>query len=324
MMSIKANLLVTLSGLAVVPAAQAQMVDFDDYGPLRVYAQSPMQSINHSPLLRSGFSLPNDQKEWYITANIGSMWSESDVLLADYYQNTLTGGIKWQMSDALMLDINYRWGFSADNHLDSLTMWFHDAFGFDQNGRQDQAKHQNQIHSDKYGIHIDDLSGETLENAITAYLGYQLLQSEHHGLSIGASLYLKSVDSGPFAEDSFAQSIQINYSYKNGPHHVNSSLGVSFIEDTESISTNSYDDRFTTIAIGYEYRSGRHGWLAEIHRYAGLVSWDENFSDASHEALLGYRYYLNTSAIEFTLVENFENMDNSADIAYTLGYRQKF
>ncbi|GGP95284.1 DUF3187 family protein [Shewanella ulleungensis] len=323
-MLMKKNLLFTLLGLTCLPAAQAQMIDFDDYGPLRVYAQSPMQSINHTPLLRSGFSLPNGQREWYITANIASMWSESDVLLADYYQNAVTGGVKWQMSDALMLDINYRWGFSADNHLDSLTMWFHDAFGFDQNGRQNQAKHQNQIQSKEYGIHIDDLNGETLENALTAYLGYQLVQTERHGLSLGASLYFKSVDSGPFAEDSFAQSIQINYSYKNGPHNVNSSFGVSFIEDTESISTNHYDSRFTSIGIGYEYRTGRHGWLAEIHRYEGLVSWDENFSDASHEALLGYRYYLNTSAIEFTLVENFENMDNSADIAYTLGYRHKF
>ncbi|GGQ21831.1 DUF3187 family protein [Shewanella litoralis] len=323
-MLMKKNLLLALLGAISLPAAQAQMANFDDYGPLRVYAQSPMQSINHTPLLRSGFSLPQGQREWYITANIASMWSESDVLLADYYQNTVTGGIKWQMSDALMLDVNYRWGFSADNHLDSLTMWFHDAFGFDQNGRQNQAKHQNQIHSKEYGIEINDFSGETLENALTAYLGYQLIQSEHHGLSAGASLYFKAVESGPFAEDSFAQSIQINYSYKNGRHHVNSSFGVSFIEDTESISTNQYDSRFTTFGIGYEYRRGRHGWLAEIHRYDGLVSWDENFSDASHEALLGYRYYLNTGAIEFTLVENFENMDNSADIAYTLGYRHKF
>lgn len=37
--------------------------------------------------------------------------------------------------------------------------------------------------------------------------------------------------------------------------------------------------------------------------------------------LAGYRYYLDRSAIEFTVIENFLNMDNSTDIAFTLGYR---
>ncbi|WP_351017260.1 DUF3187 family protein, partial [Shewanella sp. AC91-MNA-CIBAN-0169] len=79
----KTNLkLISIVSIFTILPAKAQVVSFNDYGPLQVYAQSPMQSINLSPLLRSGFSLPQGQKEWYITANAASVWSESDELLA--------------------------------------------------------------------------------------------------------------------------------------------------------------------------------------------------------------------------------------------------
>ncbi|MGX9462590.1 DUF3187 family protein [Shewanella sp. A14] len=324
-MVIKTHLkLVSILSLTSILPAYAQVVNFDDYGPLQVYAQSPMQSINLSPLLRSGFSLPQGQKEWYITANAASVWSESEGLLADYYQNAISSGLKWQLSDNVLLDASYTWQFSADNHLDSLTMWFHDAFGFDQNGRKQQAKHQSQIRSTKHNINIDDFTNETLNNALNIYVGYQLLQSAHHGVSVGGTLYYKYVDSGPFADESFQQSVQVNYGYHSGNHHINSTVGVSFLHDNEPVSQRAFESYYLMLGLGYEYRTGRHGWLAEYHRYDGMVDWDKNFSEASNEAILGYRYYLNNSAIEFTMVENFLNMDNSADIAYALSYRQKF
>jgi hypothetical protein len=315
-----------ISALSISPfmSAYAQVVSFDDYGPLQVYAQSPMQSINLSPLLRSGFSLPQGQKEGYITANAASVWSGSDTLLADYYQNGIASGLKWQITEDLLFDATYTWQFSGDNHLDPLTMWFHDVFGFDQNGRNLQAKHQNQIRSEKYAIDIDNFSGETLNNALNVYLGYQLLQHAHHGISIGGTLYYKYVDSGPFSDESFQQSVQINYGYHNGNHYVNSTLGISFLHSKAPLSQQAFESHGLMLGLGYEYRKGRHGLLAEYHRYDGIVSWDQNFSEASNEALLGYRYYFNQSAIEIIMIENFLNMDNSADIAYTLGYRHKF
>lgn len=53
----------------------AELADFDDYGPLRVYAQSPLQSSSLAPMLRSGFSMAEGQKEWYLTGNIASVWA---------------------------------------------------------------------------------------------------------------------------------------------------------------------------------------------------------------------------------------------------------
>lgn len=302
--------------------ASATTVDFSDYGPLRIYAQSPAQAGSLPPLLRSGFSLPEGQKELHLSATATSVWAETDEYFADYYHNTLEGGLTWQINDKWMVDTSYHWRFSADNHLDSLTMWFHDAFGFSQNGREDTPKHQNQIFS-KNGVNQQDISGETLNNAITLYLGYQLFENEQHGLSLGGGLYYNHVGSGPFANENFEQALQLNYSFRYKRHTFHSTTAVSFRQGDEILSGLSYDNYTLMLNLGYEYLTGRHGWLVEWHHYQGILETDNDFSKASNEILLGYRYYLNSSAIEFTVVENFLNMDNSADIALSIGYRVK-
>ncbi len=40
------------------------------------------------------------------------------------------------------------------------------------------------------------------------------------------------------------------------------------------------------VGLGYEYRVGRHGWMLEYHRYEGMAESDDDFSEASNEALL--------------------------------------
>ncbi|MCL1091888.1 DUF3187 family protein [Shewanella profunda] len=314
--------LILLLFVVSAPNAFATYTTFSDYGPLRVYAQSPAQTASLTPLLRSGFALANGQKELYISATAASVWAETDDYFADYYHNTLSAGLQWQFSDNWMLDANYQWRFSADNHLDSVTVWFHDALGYSQNGRGDTAKHQNQIFSSD-GIHQTEFSGETLNNAFNLYLGYQLFQNASHGLSIGGSLYYNTVDSGPFANNNFEQALQLNYSYRHNRHHFHSTLGISFRQDEEVLTDISYNDYALMYGLSYEYQVERHGLLIEVHHYQGVLETDNDFSKSSNEVLLGYRYYLDNSAVEFTIIENFLNMDNSTDIAFTLGYRAK-
>lgn len=314
--------LTLLFSIASVSNAFATNTTFSDYGPLRVYAQSPAQAVSLTPLLRSGFALPHGQKEVYLSGTAASVWAETDDYFADYYHNTLSAGLRWQFSDKWMLDTNYQWRFSSNNHLDSVTTWFHDALGFNQNGRGDTPKHQNQIYSND-GIHLTNFSGETLNNAFTSYLSYQLFQNACHGLSIGGSLYYNTVDSGPFANENFEQAVQLNYSYRQNRHHFHSTLGISFRKDEEVLRNIPYNDNALMYGLGYEYQVDRHGWLIEIHHYQGVLETDNDFSKSSNEVLLGYRYYLDNSAIEFTVIENFLNMDNSTDIAFTLGYSKK-
>lgn len=308
--------------LLFVPNAFATTVDFSNYGPLRTYAQSPTQAGSLTPMLRSGFSLPEGQKELHLSASAASVWAETDDYFADYYHNILEGGLSWQITDKWLIDTSYHWRFSGDNHLDSVTIWFHDAFGFSQNGRENTAKHQNQIFS-KDGINQPNIADKTLNNAIILYFGYQLVENQHQGLSLGGSLYYNYVDSGPFENEAFEQALQLNYSFRYEKHHFHSTAAVSFKQGTEVLSGIRYDNHAYSVNLGYEYIAGRHGWLMELHHYQGLLKTENDFSKSSNEILLGYRYYLDTSAIEFSIIENYFNMDNSTDIAFSLGYRVK-
>jgi hypothetical protein len=301
----------------------AKNIDYNTYGPLVVYAQSPAQAGSLTPLLRSGFTLSEGQKELYLSATASSVWIETDDYFADYYHNSLNGGMRWQISENWLLDSSYLWHFSANNNLDSVTIWFHDTLGIGQNGRKDTPKHQNQIMTAN-GVNLTDFSGETLNNAFTLYIAYQLFEEQHHGLSLGGSLYYNNVSSGPFAHESFEQALQLNYGYRYNKHNVSFTAGISFKEDEEVISNIPYKDNAYMFGLGYEFITGNHGWLIEVHHYQGMLKTENDLSKPSDEVLLGYRYYMNDSAIEFTINENFLNMDNSSDIAFTLGYRSMF
>ncbi|MGI2260661.1 DUF3187 family protein [Shewanella sp. GXUN23E] len=296
----------------------------NDWGPLRLYAQAPMQTSNLTPVLRSGFAREPGDTQMNMSATAASVWADNDDFLADYYHNTLSIELNRQLTADWQFEFNYRWRFSGDNHLDNLTIWFHDAFGFSQNGRDLAVKHQNRILVKSLDKGLLDFSGETLTNALTAYLQHQLLQSAAHGLSLGASLYYNTVADGPFAESNFEQAIQLNYSFTHGAHHLYSTAGMSFHDGGESVYGHYYRDHAFTLALAYEYRIGRHSLMAEYHRFQGALKRAGAMSDDVNEAIIGYRYAFDRSAIEFAMIENLLNMDNSTDIALTLGFRYAF
>ena len=322
----KASTLITTSLLGVlVTSATNANASFDDYGPLKTYAQSPIQSNSLTPLLRSGFSNRPGSVELYATGTIASVWAETEDYNADYYQNALTVGGQWQVNDRWTLDLDYTWRFAANNHLDTLTKNFHDAFGIGQNGREGVDDHSFDISDPEHGVEIHDFIGETLSSAITLYSGYQVLETRQHGLSVGGSLYYNHVNSGPFANSSFEQSLQANYGYRAGRHRIYTTLGMSHRSDDETLAHLPYKKFAFMAAMGYQFIiTERHRLLLEYHLYEGASDTDSDLSEPSNEVLLGYRYHLNHGALEVSMIENAGNMDNSTDIAFTLGYRHRF
>ena len=61
--------------------------------------------------------------------------------------------------------------------------------------------------------------------------------------------------------------------------------------------------------------------LLESHNYGGWANENKDFAETSNEVVLGYRYTYGRAAIEAAMHENVRNMDNSTDIAFSLGLR---
>lgn len=298
----------------------------DLYGPLRSYAQSPIQVVSHTNVLRSGYSLPSGYIEAYASGTIASVWAHTSDYSLDYYHNQLELGGKWQINEKWQWELNYRWVFAADNHLDGLTESFHDFFGIGQNGRDEVDKNRFYMSMPEYDILIEDFEGETLANNLSTYLQYQLLQNEHHGLSIGGSLYYNDVPHGTFKGTSFEQGLQINYTYQlNSANVFYSMVGMTFRSGDRALKDFPYRHNTAAFASGYRYAlKENHHFILEYHWYQGSTEGPSEFADASNEFVIGYRYLMKNSAIEIMAIENARNMDNSTDIAFTFGYRYLF
>lgn len=310
---------------AALPVDAAELANTEiDYGPLKTYAQSPLQSNSLTPLVRSGFSYQPDTVELFASATIASVWAETDDYRADYYQNALSVGGYWQLNDRWAMELGYTWRFAADNHLDNLTKAFHDIFGLGQNGRDTVEDHSFDISVPQYGVEIHDFEGETMSNAFSFYTSYQLLENAHHGLSVGGTLYYNYVGSGPFKVSNFEQGIQANYSYRNGRHRVYTLLGMTYRHSDEVLSGIKYNKFALSGGVSYQYvLSPKHRLLTELHVYEGASDATSDLNEPSTEVLLGYRYHTKHGAIEVSMVENMFNMDNSTDIAFSLGYRHQ-
>ncbi|MBY5993534.1 DUF3187 family protein [Ferrimonas balearica] len=307
--------------LALAPLAMAE-----DYGPLLVKAQSPMQAQSLTPMMRNAQQLAAGQWAYSVSATAASVWAETPDYMMDYYHNSLDVALRYAPAERWELELGYQYRFAADNGLDSLTAGFHDFFGIPQNGRDQVPKHRFHVSSEKYGVLLEDFEGETLTNMVSGYLGYQWLDHARHALSTGVGLSYNHVNSGPFEVSSFEQLAQVNYRFAPSERHrAYVTLGASHRGEGQTIGGIGINDWAFMYGVAYQYRfHPNHSLMLEYHGYSGETDDVEELDSVSHEVLLGYRYHLDNGAIELTMIENVFNMDNSTDIAFTLGYRGRF
>ncbi|MEZ8100995.1 DUF3187 family protein [Vibrio bivalvicida] len=297
----------------------------DGYGPLQSYTQSPLHTNVHSPQLRSGFSLDPEEQEVYMSGTIASVWAITATYQLDYYQNQLAIGSKWQLDSSWQVDLQYRWNFAANNHLDKPTMAFHEFVGIDQNGREDVDRHRFVIDMPSYGVQEEGFRGETLSSALTGYIQYQAFADDHHGLSFGASLYYNDTSNGLFSGSRFEQSVQINYGYVEDKHALDATAAITIRDTPTDFTHMPYRSTTWTLGLSYRYQwFENHTLIAQLATHQGLIDDGGEFSKPSTEFTYGYRYTLQNSAIEITLVENMFHADNSTDIAIGVAYRYRF
>ncbi|MDA9556562.1 DUF3187 family protein [Vibrio sp.] len=327
----KRNPLFSFSSLAFLllnnfSYAQAKEGEFDIATvPMRTYAQSPYQSTSLTTQLRSAHT--PDYNEAFVTGSMASVWAKGDPFFLDYYQNQVMSGVNFRINDKWSAEVQLQYTWAADNQLDTLTMEFHDFFGLGQNGREEVDKHSFTIESEEDGIYVNDFEGEEMGRAIHGYLQYQVWEQDTHAVAVGGTLYYQQLDSGIFEQTSFEQGLQVNYSYLNHDHSAFATLGVNRFDDSNKV-LNTFDAREYSfaLALGYGYRIQKnHEILLQYHGFQGILEDDEgDFSEASNEVVIGYRYYMERSLFEFSSTENIQNMDNSTDIAFTFGYRHFF
>ena len=298
----------------------------DDYGPLYVQAQAPLQAQAYTPQLRSGRVFSGRRLQLHFTGTASSVWAESSEYFMDYYHNEFNFGATVAIATGWEWEINIQHGYAGNNGLDSITIAFHDLFGIDQNGRDEVPEDQFVITSEEYGVDVTDFKNEIFSNAVANYLGYQIYQDEQHAVSAGYGISYDYVSSGPFKKSRWEHIGQLNYTYSSTPLHTfHATFGLGYSHDNATPGGLPLNDWSAMLGGGYQWRPWqRHALLLEYHLFQGEAANEPNFSEVAHEILLGYRYHFRHAALEFSAIENARNMDNSTDISFSLGYRHRY
>jgi hypothetical protein len=295
-----------------------------DFGPLLIRTQAPLQSSGVTNRLRDASATPYN--EVFISASMASVWAETDRYMLDYYQNDEFIGGQFAVTPYLKVEFSYLHRYAANNHLDSLSMDFHDLVGIGQNGRDEFDKHRFYIRTDNN--EITDFKGDDINKAWELYVEQVLIDHGAFAVSLGGTLYYNNVSSGAFSGSSFEQAAQFNFTGRlSGEHTLYSMLSATH-RNPEDFRDLPLEEWTFNWAAGLQYRpSNLHAFLmeyriqeGEVKESTGLIPLNEH----AHEITLGYRLHLGSAALELALVENVINMDNSADIAFSAALRYKF
>lgn len=295
-----------------------------DFGPLVVRSQAPLQSTGVTTRIRDASNFGGF--ELYLSGAMASIWARSEDFTLDYYQNEVFTGVQVSLTPALKAEFSYLYRYAGNNHLDSLTIGFHDLFSISQNGRESVDNHRFYIEESKHtGEIIEGFEGEVLNNSWELYLEQLLFQNSYNALSVGATLYYNYVGSGMFKNASLEQAAQLNYTGWIGNAHSVYMMASVTRRTPEDFTTMELKEWTVNAGISYQYRPMfNYSYLLEYRIYEGEAEDLGDLSEPAHEITLGYRLHYAFTAFEFALVENMINMDNSADIAFTVSLRHKF
>jgi hypothetical protein len=84
------------------------------------------------------------------------------------------------------------------------------------------------------------------------------------------------------------------------------------------------DAVFATLSLAWASKPN-FSWLAQYSFHEGVLKHFDELSDPSHELGLGFKWELSEGkVVEFALVENIINYDNSPDFGFHLGYSHRF
>lgn len=298
----------------------------DTFGAMEVYSAAPYHATSLTPKLRSG--IQSQRNEVFFSIASGSMWAESPHHKMDYYQNQINLGGKFQVNQRLNVELKYQWLNANDNGLDPITYGFHELFNIGQNGR-DEVEYGEYTIESPHGNYYD-FEGANIAKNFSIYADYLIYARGASSVTVGGTLYVGHSDDDVFEHDTFDQSVQLNYGFATSQVQFYSTLGLSFNQNPylESQDSDEYRRKRFNFGMGFNYAlAPAHRIILETTISQGALkesSTSDEFSKKTFEATLGYRYLWRNMAFELAMVENYINMDNSADIGFVGGVRMQF
>ncbi|MBW1989811.1 MAG: DUF3187 family protein [Deltaproteobacteria bacterium] len=301
------------------------------YGLLSLPSQSPFQSLRLAPMPRMPSTLKKGRTELSATATLANVWAyESGGYLVDYETLNTRIAFAYGILPSVLLEVAYDERRVFGGVLDSVIMNFHNAFGIDQDKRDQYPK-------DQVNIQIYDAAGTPLVTwQDDAVLTQSIAATLQHNLTCGddlwpafswsATLRHDLRDAVVDQEDDFPDvGLSLSLSKRLGVTHVYLSPSMVFFGE-DSVGTIKLRDSQISGLFGVEWRFVEKSVLLVQYLVTqGAVQNFGEYSEPSHEITLGLKVEVAPSAVVAVgLLENIVTYDNSPDFGVHAGLTARF
>ncbi|MBP7275202.1 MAG: DUF3187 family protein [Kiritimatiellae bacterium] len=295
-------------------------------GLLNIRTHAPGYAFRYVPTPRVPRNLAPGQMRAVSQFSVSSIFvddgaADQTVYKMDFYMRDLAAGLMVGLPGGLSGELMFRERRPINAHLDRFIMNFHDAFGYEQNGRENAPKDDFRIAVPPHDVDLGKEFMEPFRRTLEGTL-QQTVCSETESrpaIALGATAALLIYD-GYYSEAGDVEgSIHAGATKRWGRHFAHAALAWSWFASRDPIAI-PFKDNLWTGTIGWEWRpKTRHALLLEYMLSEGAVAGLGQLARPSNEIRLGYRLRQGAFALELGAVENLKYYGNSADIAFHIG-----
>jgi hypothetical protein len=320
--------------------AWAQELSYDyngGLGKLNIRSQSPAQSLR----LNMPLPVPGDIKPGWGT-RIGltwsNVWASGTTYLLDYEMFGTILSLDYGFNERLGLELSFENRHYFGGAMDGLIQEFHDLFGIDQNGRDEVPKNRKVIQrfDPNTGSTLSETSANELDNnGLSLLINYNLTPGTEIWPSVNVfGIVRYALTCADICADNHPVDFGLGTGLaKRWSKHWYSyaALGYTLYESRKSrapapgVEPIEFEDSAISGLFALSWHWTPNFSLVGQYLYSGPdIKNIAEMNKASHEVDFGFKWKTSVGLLEFAVIENIINFDNSADFGLHCGWSHIF
>lgn len=291
-------------------------------GPLNIRSMSPGQALRLAPMPRSPYGLPTGQTELQFNIAGASVFLQSpDEYLIDFNFTDTRLAVNHGIGAGWTAELSFNDRRIVNLNLDEVVEGFHDVFGIDQNGRDEnlsQTRVEFPLSSVSLGNEINGIFSQSIGLTLQKVLIDKSVRWPALALILNASV--ETLDDGMIKEGAVDYGVQLSVVQKQQSGYMFANLSYTRFGSDVTLDVIPLSDKQFSGMFGYEFTVNENEAFVVQYLFSeGVLEELGALEAVSHEIHLGYKWRTEENIFEAGIVENIVNFDNGPDVAFTFG-----
>jgi Protein of unknown function (DUF3187) len=321
------NLLLLISLLMVNGLTHAEKYEPEAYwqgtlGPLNIRSMSPGQTLRLAPMPKSPYGLPQGKTEVQFNIAGASVFLQSPgEYLIDFNFTDTRMAINHGFGNGWSAELSFNDRRIVNLNLDEVVEAFHDVFGIDQNGRDEnlsQTRVEFPLSSVSLGKELNGIFSQTVGITVQKVLIDKSVRWPALAIIFNSSI--ETLNDGMIEEGAVDYAVQLSLAQKKSTGYLFANLSYSKFGSNNTLAVIPLSDKQFSGMLGYEFTmEANEAFIVQYLFSEGVLEDLGALANVSHEIHLGYKWRTEKNIFEIGLVENIVNFDNGPDVAFTFG-----